>query len=180
MRVIAATNRNLEEAMTTGEFRQDLYYRLNVFPIFVPPLRERRTDILELANFFVEKYGRENNKYVRRVSTPAIDMLMAYHWPGNVRELENCIERAVLLTNDDVVHGHHLPPTLQTSEASNTVMSGTLEETLDRVEREMIIEALKDSRGNKAKAARQLGISERLMGLRVDRHGIDPKRYRTP
>jgi len=97
-----------------------------------------------------------------------------------VRELENCIERAVLLTNDDVVHGHHLPPTLQTSEASNTVMSGTLEETLDRVEREMIIEALKDSRGNKAKAARQLGVSERLMGLRVDRHGIDPKRYRTP
>jgi len=180
VRVIAATNRNLEEAMTTGEFRQDLYYRLNVFPIFVPPLRERRTDILELANFFVEKYGKENNKYVRRVSTPAIDMLVAYHWPGNVRELENCIERAVLLTNDDVVHGHHLPPTLQTSEASNTVMSGTLEETLDRVEREMIIEALKDSRGNKAKAARQLGISERLMGLRVDRHGIDPKRYRTP
>ncbi|HPA41874.1 MAG TPA: sigma 54-interacting transcriptional regulator, partial [Candidatus Hydrogenedentes bacterium] len=180
VRVIAATNRNLEEAMTTGDFRQDLYYRLNVFPIFVPPLRERRTDILELANFFVEKYGKENNKYVRRISTPAIDMLVAYHWPGNVRELENCIERAVLLTNDDVVHGHHLPPTLQTSEASNTVMSGTLEETLDRVEREMIIEALKDSRGNKAKAARQLGISERLMGLRVDRHGIDPKRYRTP
>ena len=165
--------------MASGSFRQDLYYRLNVFPIVVPPLRERRTDILELANFFVEKYSRENHKYVRRISTPAIDMMMSYHWPGNVRELENCIERAVLLTNDDVVHGHHLPPTLQTSEASNTIIKGTLEETLERVEREMLIEALKDARGNKAKAARQLGMSERLMGLRVSKYDIDPKRYKT-
>lgn len=179
VRVIAATNRELEQLMEKGLFRQDLYYRLNVFPINVPPLRERRTDILELANFFVEKYGRENGKYVRRISTPAIDMMMSYHWPGNVRELENCIERAVLLTNDDVVHGHHLPPTLQTSEASNTIIKGTLEETLDRVEREMIVEALKDAKGNRAKAARQLGISERLMGLRVEKHNIDPRRYKS-
>lgn len=178
VRIIAATNRELEQLMESGQFRQDLYYRLNVFPVHVPPLRERRTDILELANFFVEKYSRDNAKYVRRISTPAIDMMMCYHWPGNVRELENCIERAVLLTNDDVVHGHHLPPTLQTSEASNTIIKGTLEETLDRVEREMIIEALKDTKGNKARAARQLGISERLMGLRVEKHAIDPKRYR--
>ncbi len=179
VRVIAATNRELEALMESNKFRQDLYYRLNVFPIVVPPLRERRTDILELANFFVEKHSRENQKYVRRISTPAIDMLMSYHWPGNVRELENCIERAVLLTNDDVVHGHHLPPTLQTSEASNTIIKGTLEETLERVEREMLIEALKDARGNKAKAARQLGISERLIGLRVTRYAIDPQRYKT-
>jgi Nif-specific regulatory protein len=178
VRVIAATNRDLEKAMEDGGFRHDLYYRLNVFPVFVPPLRDRRTDILELANFFVEKYSKENHKYVRRISTPAIDMLMSYHWPGNVRELENCIERAVLLTNDDVVHGHHLPPTLQTAEATNTIMKGTLQETLDRVEREMIVEALKDCKGNKARAARQLGISERLMGLRVERHGIDPGRYK--
>ncbi|HPO31033.1 MAG TPA: helix-turn-helix domain-containing protein, partial [Candidatus Hydrogenedentes bacterium] len=161
-----------------GKFRQDLYYRLNVFPIYVPPLRERKTDILDLANFFVEKYSKENNKYVRRISTPAIDMLMSYHWPGNVRELENVIERAVILTDDDVIHGHHLPPTMQTAEASNTVMKGTLTETLERVEREMIIEALKNNRGNKAKAARQLGISERLMGLRVEKYGIDPRRYK--
>ncbi|MCC6143428.1 MAG: sigma 54-interacting transcriptional regulator, partial [Candidatus Hydrogenedentes bacterium] len=115
VRVIAATNRDLEEAMKDESFRQDLYYRLNVFPIHIPPLRERKTDILELANFFVEKYSKQLHKYVRRISTPAIDMLMSYHWPGNVRELENCIERAVLLTEDDVVHGHHLPPTLQTA-----------------------------------------------------------------
>ncbi|HOJ67342.1 MAG TPA: sigma-54 dependent transcriptional regulator, partial [Candidatus Hydrogenedentes bacterium] len=178
VRVIAATNRDLEKLMEEGKFRQDLYYRLNVFPIYVPPLRERKTDILDLANFFVEKYSKENNKYVRRISTPAIDMLMSYHWPGNVRELENVIERAVILTDDDVIHGHHLPPTLQTAEASNTVMKGTLTETLERVEREMIIEALKNNRGNKAKAARQLGISERLMGLRVEKYGIDPHRYK--
>ncbi len=178
VRVIAATNRDLEKIMEQGVFRQDLYYRLNVFPIHIPPLRERRTDILELANFFVEKYSKDNHKYVRRISTPAIDMLMSYHWPGNVRELENVIERAILLTTDDVVHGHHLPPTLQTAEASNTIMQGKLEETLLRVEREMLVESLKNAKGNKAKAARDLGITERLIGLRVQRHGIDPRQFR--
>ncbi|HPX41742.1 MAG TPA: sigma 54-interacting transcriptional regulator, partial [Candidatus Hydrogenedentes bacterium] len=178
VRVIAATNRELEMLMEQGTFRQDLYYRLNVFPIHLPPLRERKSDILDLANFFVEKYSKANGKNVRRISTPAIDMLMSYHWPGNVRELENCIERAVLLSNDDVVHGHHLPPTLQTAEASNTVMAGTLENALDAVEREMIIEALKNARGNKAKAARDLGISERIMGLRVRKHAISTKAFR--
>ena len=178
VRVIAATNRELEILMEQATFRQDLYYRLNVFPIHLPPLRERKSDILDLANFFVEKYSKANGKDIRRISTPAIDMLMSYHWPGNVRELENCIERAVLLSHDDVVHGHHLPPTLQTAEASNTVMTDTLEGALDAVEREMIIEALKNARGNMAKAARKLGISERIMGLRVKKHGIKAKAYR--
>jgi Nif-specific regulatory protein len=179
VRVVAATNRNLEEQIEKNEFRQDLYYRLNVFPIHIPPLRQRRTDILELANHFVEKYDKENGKDVRRISTPAIDMLTSYHWPGNVRELENSIERAILLSTDDVLHGHHLPPTLQTAEASNTVMRGTLDDTVDRVEKEMIIEALKSTRGNKTKAAEKLGVSERVMGLRVNKHGIRPKEYRS-
>lgn len=179
VRVLAATNRNLEELINEGRFRQDLYYRLNVFPIHAPPLRERGTDILLLANHFAEKFSKANHKNIKRISTPAIDMLMSYHWPGNVRELENCIERAVLLSNDEVIHGHHLPPTLQTAESSGTVHRGTLPDTLDAVERELIVEALKNSRGNKAKAARILGISERLMGLRVNKHGIDPKRFRT-
>ncbi|MCA1902682.1 MAG: sigma 54-interacting transcriptional regulator [Candidatus Hydrogenedens sp.] len=178
VRIITATNRDLEKLVKEEKFREDLFYRLNVFPIFIPPLRERKTDILELANYFVEKYSRENNKYVKRISTPAIDMLMSYHWPGNVRELENVIERAIILTNDDVIHGHHLPPTLQTAEASNTIMKGKLEETLERVEREMIIEALKNTKGNKAKAARELGITERIMGLRVMKLGINPKQYK--
>lgn len=180
VRVLAATNRDLEDLMKKRVFREDLYYRLNVFPIHIPPLRERRTDVLLLADHFVEKYGRSAGKNVRRISTPAIDMLSRYHWPGNVRELENCIERAVLLTNNDVVHGHHLPPTLQTAESTGTVITETLEDKLNTIEREMIIEALKNCRGNKAKAAQMLGITERVMGLRVDKHGIKPREFRTP
>ncbi|RJX30442.1 MAG: nif-specific transcriptional activator NifA [Desulfarculus sp.] len=179
VRVIAATNRDLEKLLQAGIFRHDLYYRLNVFPIHVPPLRERGSDILLLANHFSEKFSRANNKTIRRISTPAIDMLMSYHWPGNVRELENYIERAVILSSDEVIHGHHLPPTLQTAEASGTVHQGTLASTLENLERELIAEALKNSRGNRASASRALGISERLMGLRVTKYGIDPKRFRT-
>lgn len=180
VRVLAATNRDLEALIKKRRFREDLYYRLDVFPIHIPPLRERRSDILLLADYFVEKYSKSANKNVRRISTPAIDMLMRYHWPGNVRELENCIERAVLLTNDDVVHGHHLPPSLQTAEASGTQMKDGLKQNLERVEREMIIEALKNCRGNKAKAAKMLGVTERIMGLRVDKYEIAPREYRTP
>ena len=179
VRVINATNRDLEDLIAEGTFRQDLYYRLNVFAIHIPPLRERRADILLLADHFVEKYSKANHKYIRRISTPAIDMLMSYHWPGNVRELENVIERAVLMSDDDVIHGYHLPPTLQTAEESGTAHVGSLEATLDNVERELIIDTLKSSRGNMAKAARDLGITERVMGLRVKKHGIDPKRFRT-
>ena len=178
VRVIAATNRDLEAMIEAGQFRADLYDRLNVFPIYIPALRERGSDILLLANYFTEKYSQANHKNVRRISTPAIDMLMSYHWPGNVRELESCIERAVILSDDDVIHGHHLPPTLQTAEASGTMPRGTLQATLDSVERELIVEALKNSRGNKAKAARILGITERLMGLRVKKYGIDPRRFK--
>lgn len=178
VRIIAATNRDLEKAIEADQFRQDLFYRLSVFPIYVPALRERKTDILELANYFVEKYSKQANIVIKRISTPAIDMLTSYHWPGNVRELENCIERAVLLSMDDVLHGHHLPPTLQSAEASNTVMRGTLEESLDRVEKEMIIEALKNTRGNKSKAAKSLGITERIMGLRVEKFDINPRDYK--
>lgn len=179
VRVIAATNRHLEDLIEKGRFRQDLYYRLNVFPIHIPPLRERKTDIPLLADFFVERYNKANHKSIRRISTPAIDMLMSYHWPGNVRELENCVERAVILSSDDVIHGHHLPPTLQTAESTGTVHPGTLESTLANVERDLILDALKAARGNKAKAARALGITERVMGLRVKHHGIDPRRFRT-
>ena len=144
----------------------------------MPPLRERRSDILELADYFLEKYSHQNGKPIVRISTPAIDMLMAYHWPGNVRELENVIERAVLLSQDGVVHGFHLPPTLQTAEASGTAPKGTLQEAVDALEREMVVEALKVSRGVMAKAARQLGLTERTMGLRVRKYAIDAERFR--
>jgi len=179
VRIITATNRDLESLIDKGSFREDLYFRLNVFPIHIPPLRDRKTDILLLADHFTEKYGKENNKAIRRISTPAIDMLMSYHWPGNVRELENIIERAVIISDDKVIHGHHLPPTLQTAEATGTPLKAALGDALDSLEREMLLDALKSSRGNRAAAARQLGISERLIGIRVNKHGIDPKRFRT-
>lgn len=172
VRIIAATNHKLDELVAQGKFRADLYYRLNVFPILVPPLRERRTDIPLLADHFAAKYAKKSRKEIKRISTPAIDMLMSYHWPGNVRELENCIERAVILSSDGVIHGYHLPPTLQTAEASKTVHRGTLRDALQGVEKEMLLEALKSSKGNMAEAARGLGLTERMMGTRARKYGI--------
>ncbi|MBN2509793.1 MAG: nif-specific transcriptional activator NifA [Spirochaetales bacterium] len=178
VRIIAATNRNLEELMAKNIFREDLYYRLNVFPIFIPPLRDRRSDITLLADYFIEKYSKKNHKPIKRITTSAINLLTAYHWPGNVRELENSIERAVLLASDDVVHGHHLPPTLQSAESTGTQLHTSLGEALDNLERELILDALKSSKGNMAKTARLLGISERIMGLRIKKHDIDPDGYK--
>jgi len=179
VRIISATNRDLEEEIQNGRFREDLYYRLNIFPITVPPLRERKSDILLLSDFFVEKYNKHNGKGIRRISTTAIDMLMRYHWPGNVRELENCIERAVILSDDGVIHGYHLPPTLQTAQSSGTPYSGPLDQRLDALEYELIVESLKNAKGNMSKAAQELGLTDRVMGLRVKKFGIDYKLYRT-
>ncbi len=180
VRVISATNRNLEEMMKQWQFRQDLYYRLNVFPIHIPPLRERRADILDLANHFVEKYSKINHKTIHRISTEAINLLVAYHWPGNVRELENCIERAVLLSTDGILHAHHLPPTMQAPERTGKTNLLTLQGAVESLEREMIIDALRANRGNMAKAAKQLDITERIMGLRVRKYNIEPRDYKTP
>ena len=178
VRVISATNRNIEELVRKFQFRLDLYYRLNLFTIFVPPLRERKTDILLLTDYFIERSSKKHGKNIGRISTPAIDMMMSYHWPGNIRELENCIERAVILSTDGVIHGHHLPPSLQTAEASNTLPRGKLKDSLAAFEREMIVDALKSTRGNAARAARFLGISERYIHLRMNVYGIDAKRFK--
>jgi Nif-specific regulatory protein len=178
VRVIAATNRNLEEAVEQELFRGDLYYRLNVFPIYLPPLRERKTDILLLADAFLERYARENHKDIRRFSTPAIDMLMEYHWPGNVRELENCIERAVLLCEEGVIHSYHLPPTLQSGRESGTVPNRSLDDAVANLEREMIIDALKNTRGNGTQAAQLLKTTVRIFNYKAKRYGIDYRQYR--
>ncbi|MFN0120863.1 MAG: sigma 54-interacting transcriptional regulator [Blastocatellia bacterium] len=178
VRLITATNVDLERAVQEGRFRSDLYYRLNVFTLYLPPLRDRRTDILLLADHFLEKYGRQNGKQVRRISTPAIDMLMAYHWPGNVRELENVVERATLVADGNVIHGHHLPPTLQTAEGSGTVTRMSLEKAIEAYEKDLIIDALKSTRGNRARAARQLDTTERILGYKVQKYEIDCKRFR--
>ena len=177
-RIIVATNRDLEKAVEEKAFRQDLYYRINVFPIILPPLRDRKDDILLLADYFVEKYAKRMNKDVRRISTPAINMMVAYHWPGNVRELENCIERAILLSTDNVIHGHHLPPTLQTSDASDTVGTGSLEERINLFSRDIIVDALKRSNGNLAATARDLGTTGRIIRYKVKELGIDYGRYK--
>lgn len=178
VRLIVATNKELEKAILTGEFREDLYYRLNVFTIFMPPLRERKSDVLLLADHFLEKYAREHGKRIKRISTPAIDMLTSYHWPGNVRELENIMERAVLICETHVIHGHHLPPTLQTAEGSKTVTRLSLAVAVEAYERDLIQDALKTTRGNRAKAAKLLDTTERIIGYKVKKFGLDCDRFR--
>jgi Nif-specific regulatory protein len=172
VRVIAATNANLERMMQEGKFREDLYYRLNVFPIYVPPLRDRKSDIPLLADYFLERYARENGRDVKRISTPAIELMMSYHWPGNVRELENCIARAVLVTQDGVVREHHLPPTLQTGRSSGTTKTGSLHDLMMAYEREILLEAMKNAGGNQSQAARALGTTARILSYRLRRHGL--------
>ncbi len=178
VRIVAATNRDLEAAVKDGTFREDLYYRLNVYSIYVPPLRERKPDIPLLADHFVGKYASAHSRDVRRIATSAIDMLMSYHWPGNVRELENCIERAVLVCDGGAIHAHHLPPTLQTAEGSGTLPRQSLEEALNLFEKDLILDALKSARGNRAKAARLLHTTERIVRYAVRKHGLDPTRFR--
>ncbi len=178
VRLVAATNKDLASAVEDGGFREDLFYRLNVYPIYLPALREREADVLLLADYFLEKYAHEYNKDIKRISTPAIDALTQYHWPGNVRELENCMERAVLLCDDQVIHSYHLPPTLQTAEDTGTHPSQSLSDAIERFERELLIDALKSSRGNMRQAAKALETTERIFGYKVKKYGISPKQYR--
>jgi Nif-specific regulatory protein len=178
VRLIAATHRNLEKLIPEGAFREDLFYRLNVFTIFAPPLRERKPDIMLLADHFLEKYSTEHSKLIKRISTPAIDMLTSYHWPGNVRELENTLERAVLVCDGAVIHAHHLPPTLQTAEASDTVPRVSLAEAVEAFERDLIQDALKSTRGNRARASKLLSTTERILNYKVRKYDIDPVRFR--
>jgi Nif-specific regulatory protein len=179
VRLIAATHRPLEKLIPEGLFREDLFYRLNVFTIFAPPLRERKPDIMLLADHFLEKYSTEHGKSIKRISTPAIDMLTSYHWPGNVRELENTIERAVLVCDGAVIHAHHLPPTLQTAEASDTVPRVVLAEAVEAFERDLIQDALKSTRGNRARAAKLLSTTERILNYKVRKYDVDPIRFRS-
>ena len=176
VRIIAATNRDLESAIESGAFRQDLYYRINVFPIYLPPLRERKSDILLLANHFVVKFAQSMNKKVDRVSTTAINMLTAYNWPGNVRELENCIEHAVLLCSDGVIHGHNMPQTLQMPQSSD-IPAGSLKHQIVIMERDLLTDSLKRNAGNVSAVARELGITGRMVRYKLERFGINPHKF---
>jgi Nif-specific regulatory protein len=175
VRVLVATHKNLEEQIKTEHFREDLYYRINVFPIYLPPLRERKDDIMLLADHFLEKYAQENGKRITRISTPAIEMLTRYHWPGNIRELENCVERAVLLCEDEVIRSEHLPPSLQMIDKGDTTAQPSFPKIIANKERELIIDALKKCGGQQRKAAQELGLTERILGYKIHKYGILPK-----
>jgi len=175
VRIVVATHKNLEEQIKEGFFREDLYYRINVFPIYMPPLRDRKDDIMLLADYFLEKTAAENKKDITRISTPAINMLTRYHWPGNIRELENCIERAVLLCNDDVIRSDQLPPSLQMIKKTESVAKRSLTEIIENKERELIVDALKKFDGKQRKTARELGISERILGYKIKKYNINPR-----
>jgi Nif-specific regulatory protein len=179
VRLIAATNKDLEQAIAEGGFREDLYYRLNVFAIFVPPLRERKPDVLLLADHFLEKYAREHGKNIKRISTPAIDMITSYHWPGNVRELENCIERACILARGNEIaladlnisSPMDLSPREQSALLDGFDLRGTLSEVSARaqrmVERRKIEMTLKEFGYNKSRAAERLGVSYKTLLTRI-------------
>ncbi|WP_300154100.1 sigma 54-interacting transcriptional regulator [Solidesulfovibrio sp.] len=178
IRVLAATNRDLAEMVRSGAFRQDLYFRLNVFPLVIPPLRERGDDVVALSEYFASKFSLENGKQVDRITTSALKMLLGYHWPGNVRELENVIERAVILTEDDAVHGHDLPLSVQSAVFADGEDRQGLEARLAAVEYEMLVEALRLHGGNLTKAAKELHLTRRTLTLRMKKYNLAYKAFR--
>jgi two-component system response regulator HydG len=177
VRVIAATNRDLLKAVTEGRFREDLYYRLNVVNLRVPPLRERREDIPLLAQHFLKIFTERNRKALQGFTPRAMDRLLRYPWPGNVRELMNTVERAVVLTRADVLDEEDVSPVLEmeTGQVPAEQASGSAEGTdtsLESVEKATILKTLEDSRGNKSEAARRLGITRRTLHLKLKKYGL--------
>ena len=177
VRLICATHQPLEEFLASGRFREDLYYRINVFPIFVPALRERREDILPLSEHFLADFAGEYGKNIKRISTPAIELLTMYHWPGNVRELRNCVERSVLLCEEEVIRTYHLPPTLQTADSSATGVTLSFGEAVAKFEQELLVDSLKKTRGNMLQTARDLRVSYRIVNYKVKKYAIDVKKF---
>jgi two-component system NtrC family response regulator len=176
VRLVAATNRDLEKAMKDGSFREDLYYRLNVVTVVIPPLRERKEDIPALMEHFIKKYSKENNKNITGVTAETRDLLMRYSYPGNVRELENVIERAIVLTKGEIVTTSDIPLHLRTVESEERICvakrDGSLTDTLDTLERGIIMEAMKAAGGVQTRAAEKLGISERVLRYKLKKYKI--------
>ncbi len=181
VRVIAATNRDLEKALEAGEFRQDLFYRFNTFTITLPPLRERIEDIPVLAYHFLRKAEAKVNKKVDRISPEALDMMKRYAWPGNLRELENSIERAVVLASDRQIDASHLPFHLQELGPIGVTSKGTFLEAKERMitlfERDAVIRFLTEARGNISAAAKKAGITRRNFHRLLLKHAIKGSRY---
>lgn len=177
IRVIAATNRNLEKAVEDGSFRSDLFYRINVVPIHLPALRDRKDDIMQLCDHFIQKFSRRMGRKIHRISTSAINMMQLYHWPGNVRELENCIEHAVLLSDNEVIHGYNLPPTLQMPDDDRGITNSSLKGRVNMLEREAIVDSLKRNNGSVVSAAKELEITPRMIRYKIKNLKIDYQRY---
>ena len=178
VRLIAATNKDVTLAVANGTFREDLYYRLNVFTITLPPLRDRNEDVPALAQYFLEKYAREHRRDIHRITTGAMDMLRSYAWPGNVRELENAIERAVVSCTGTAVEESHLPKATRGGERASVSPRPTLPEAVEQLERQMIADALRETQGNLARASRKLGTTERVLVYKVDKYGLRTLRAR--
>lgn len=174
-RVIAATNKNLEEEIKKGRFREDLYYRLNVVSLEVPPIRERREDISLLADFFLKRYAEKNKRVLKGFTPRAMDLLMRYDWPGNVRELENVVERAVIMARGEMITPAEFPDILQEldPEVKATYVNLSPGRTLKDVEKDMIIRTLEETAGNRTHAAKILGISRRTLQLKLKEYGIN-------
>ncbi|MDR1870390.1 MAG: sigma 54-interacting transcriptional regulator [Deltaproteobacteria bacterium] len=178
IRVIAATNRDLHEMVKEGLFREDLYYRLNVFPIMIPPLREREDDIILLARHFLDHYNEETGKAITGFAPSTLRLLKAYPFPGNVRELENVIHRAVILAADKVIRPHDLPLSINTPEFLEVGAANGLESRLAKIEHQMLAEALRGKKGNISAAAKELGLTRRSMALRMKRFNLTYKDFR--
>lgn len=176
VRVVAATNRNLDQLIKEGKFREDLFYRLNVVMIDIPPLRERKEDIIPLLEFYVEKFSKETEKKIGGFSKEAVDILIKYDYPGNVRELENIVHRAVVLSRGDVITTNELPIDLRSLPSEPRIKpqeeSMNLSERVEILEKEMVFEALQQTNGNQSKAAQILGISERNLRYRLEKWGM--------
>jgi Nif-specific regulatory protein len=179
IRVIAATNRDLRAMVVEGTFREDLFYRLDIFPIMIPPLRERDSDIVSLAEHFLLHYAKEAEKSITKISVSAMNLLLAYSWPGNVRELENVIHRAVILADDSVLQAHDLPLHLRQPEIGGPIAETGLEARLASIEYDMLVETLRRSRGNTTEAAKSLGLTRRTIGLRMKRFDLTYKQFRS-
>jgi transcriptional regulator with GAF, ATPase, and Fis domain len=173
VRVIAATNRDLSAEVAAGRFRADLLYRLNLFPITIPPLRERREDIPALAEQFLEQFARQHQKALKGFTPHALEMLSTYDWPGNVRELQNAVERAVVVATGKIIQPHELPAAVQTACTNGLTANYNLTAAVEAYERELICAALTTTRGKRAPAAELLGISERLLAYKLKKFSIN-------
>ena len=168
VRIIAVTTQNLAKLVESHQFRQDLYYWLNVFPIYLPPLRKRRADIVPLTTHFLKVASEKYNKPIKGISATAMNTLIQHHWPGNVKELQNCIERAVLVCDEEIIQSYHLPSSLR-----NQPSPTSLNALIENLEKSLIIEALKQHRGKQKSAAAYLGISPRVLNYKLQKYKID-------